>query len=55
MEGVDLLTLKELGGWRSLSMVSRYAHLSPSLRSQAIERLVNRATTAEEGHAVGAE
>src|SRR5215470_487376 len=36
MEGVDLLTIKELGGWRSLSMVSRYAHLSLSHRNQAI-------------------
>jgi integrase len=47
MEGVDLLTIKDLGGWRSLSMVSRYAHLSPSHRNQAIERLVNRATTTD--------
>ena len=29
MEGVDLLTIKELGGWKSLAMVQRYAHLSP--------------------------
>ena len=42
MEGVDLLTLKELGGWKSLPMVQRYAHLSPSHRRSAIERLVAR-------------
>jgi integrase len=42
MEGVDLLTIKELGGWKSLAMVQRYAHLSPSHRSTAIERLANR-------------
>lgn len=42
MEGVDVLTIKELGGWKSLSMVQRYAHLSPSHRQQAIERLVGR-------------
>ncbi|MDO8479505.1 MAG: tyrosine-type recombinase/integrase [Candidatus Rokubacteria bacterium] len=55
MEGVDLLTIKELGGWRSLSRVSRYAHLSPSHRSQAIERLVTRATTGEDAPVAGAQ
>ena len=29
MAGVDLLTIKELGGWKTLAMVERYAHLSP--------------------------
>lgn len=28
MEGIDLLTIKELGGGRSPSMVQRYPHLS---------------------------
>ena len=42
MEGVDLLTIKELGGWKSLTMVERYAHLSPGHRQKAIERLVSR-------------
>jgi hypothetical protein len=42
MEGVDLLTLKELGGWKTLSMVQRYAHLSPGHQRQAIERLVTQ-------------
>ena len=42
MAGVDLLTLKELGGWKTLSMVQRYAHLSPGHQRQAIERLVTR-------------
>jgi integrase len=45
MEGVDLLTIKELGGWKSLQMVQRYAHLSPSHRHSAIERLVRRPTS----------
>ena len=27
MAGVDLRTIQELGGWRSLEMVERYAHL----------------------------
>jgi site-specific recombinase XerD len=44
MEGVDLPTIKELGGWESLAMVQRYAHLSPSHWRQAIERLVTRHT-----------
>jgi integrase len=42
MAGVDLLSIKELGGWKSLTMVQRYAHLSPSHRREAIERLVTR-------------
>jgi hypothetical protein len=29
MEGVDLLAIKALGGWKTLSMLQRYAHLSP--------------------------
>ena len=55
MEGVDLLTIKELGGWKSLLMVQRYAHLSPSHRRTAIERLVTRQVKAEPGNATGAE
>jgi integrase len=42
MEGVDLLAIQELGGWKDLSMVRRYSHLSPSHRREAIERLVTR-------------
>jgi integrase len=47
MAGVDVLTIKELGGWKSLSMVQRYAHLSPSHRQQTIERLVGRPSDSE--------
>lgn len=47
MEGVDLLPIKELGGWKSLTMVQRYAHLSPGHRRTAIERLVGRQISAE--------
>lgn len=32
--GTPLLVLKELGGWSSLSMVERYAHLAPSHLAQ---------------------
>jgi site-specific recombinase XerD len=40
MAGVDLLTVKELGGWRTLAMVQRYAHLAPGHLHAAVERLV---------------
>ena len=40
MAGVDLLAIQQLGGWKSIAMVQRYAHLSPSHRRAAIERLV---------------
>jgi len=40
MEGVDLMTVKELGGWKTLVMVQRYAHLAPGHLQAAVERLV---------------
>jgi len=40
MAGVDPLTIKEVGGWRTLAMVQRYAHLSPGHLHAAVERLV---------------
>jgi integrase len=42
MENVDLLTIRDLGGWKTLSMVQRYSHLSPGHRQSAIERLATR-------------
>jgi site-specific recombinase XerD len=39
MAGVDLLVIKELGGWKTLAMVTRYAHLSPGRLREGIERL----------------
>jgi len=45
MAGVDLRTVQELGGWRTLSMVMRYAHLAPSHLAEAVERLVASAAT----------
>jgi integrase len=39
MAGVDLRTLQELGGWSNLAMVERYAHLSPSHKAAAVERI----------------
>ena len=40
MEGVDLRTVAELGRWRTLAMVQRYAHPSPAHLSAAVEKLV---------------
>jgi len=31
MAGVDLRTVQELGGWKTLGMVQRYAHLAPAI------------------------
>jgi integrase len=38
--GVDLRAVQELGGWRTLSMVQRYAHLSPGHLLAAVEKIV---------------
>jgi integrase len=35
--GVPLVVLKELGGWQSLEMVTRYAHLSPDHLRQWVD------------------
>ena len=40
MAGVDLRTVQQLGGWQSLAMVQRYAHLAPDHLRAAVERLV---------------
>jgi integrase len=45
MGGEDVLTIKELGGWKTLTMVARYAHLSAKHQRAAIERLSHRAAT----------
>lgn len=37
--GVDLRSVQELGGWRTLSMVQRYAHLSPGRLVAAVEKI----------------
>ena len=39
MAGVDLVSAQRLGGWRTLSMVQRYAHLAPDHLRAAVERL----------------
>jgi hypothetical protein len=40
MAGIDLRTVAELGGWKTLSMVQRYAHLAPAHLESAVARLV---------------
>jgi integrase len=37
--GVDLGTIQELGGWRELEMLKRYAHLSPSIKKKRSRKL----------------
>ena len=46
MAGVDLLTVQR-GGWRTLAMVQRYAHLAPDHLRAAVERLVALAAPVE--------
>jgi integrase len=52
MAGVDLLTVQRLGGWRTLAMVQRYAHLAPDHLRAAMERLVALAAPVEAPRAV---
>ena len=42
MAGVDLRTVQDLGGWKTLQMV-RYAHLAPERLVAAVERMVSQA------------
>jgi len=39
MKGVDLMTLRELMGHKSMNMIQRYAHLSADHKRQAVEQL----------------
>jgi site-specific recombinase XerD len=41
MNGVDLTTIQELLGHKSLTMTLRYAHLAPSHTVKAVELLDN--------------
>jgi site-specific recombinase XerD len=44
MSGVDLRTVQELMGHRTIAMTLRYTHLSPDHQQQAVERLVSWGT-----------
>ncbi|MDA2934540.1 site-specific integrase [Acidobacteria bacterium AH-259-D05] len=43
--GVDLNTIKELGGWKSLKMVERYSHPSAEHKQAAIRKLRDNSPT----------
>ena len=43
--GVDLRTVQELGGWAKIEMLTRYGHVSPSRKAEAIEKLVSNSPT----------
>jgi integrase len=45
MAGVDARTIQELGGWKTLALVERYSHLSPSHKAEAVERIVSNSPT----------
>ena len=45
MNGVDLNTVRELLGHKSMVMTLRYSHLSPNHKKQAVETLNNRVDT----------
>jgi site-specific recombinase XerD len=42
MAGVDLRTIQDLGGWKTLALVQRYSHLSASHRAEAVERIAGK-------------
>jgi site-specific recombinase XerD len=41
MAGVDIRTLQELGGWKEIKMVDRYAHLSTQHKAEAIGKIAH--------------
>ncbi len=43
--GVDLRTVQKVGGWATLALVQRYAHVSPGRKAEAVEGLVKNSTT----------
>lgn len=45
MAGVGNKTLQELGRWKRVEMIDRYAHLSPEHLAQAIEKIGQNSTT----------
>jgi len=39
MKGVDIVTVQELMGYKSINMTKRYSHPTPEPKKQAVERL----------------
>ena len=39
LAGVDLRTVQELGGWKTIAMVERYSQLTPAHKARAVEKL----------------
>ena len=42
MSDADPRTVQELGGWKDLKMVERYAPVSPEHKAEAVERMLER-------------
>jgi hypothetical protein len=42
MAGVGLRTIQELGGWKDIKMVERYARLSDTHKAEAIEKITGK-------------
>ena len=54
MAGVDLKTVQELMGHKTIAMTARYAHLAPTHKLQALETLVRPgAVSVQSGHFFG--
>ena len=53
MRGMDLYTVQRAGGWKTTSMVQRYAHLSPDHMRAAVEKLAEGASSVGTGTKTG--
>ena len=53
MKGVDLYTVQRAGGWKTTTMVQRYAHLSPDHMRAAVEKLAQGGSAALTGTKTG--
>jgi integrase len=51
-DGVDRYMVQAAGGWKTASMMQRYAHLEPTTIRAAVERLAHRSSSAN-GHQNG--
>src|SRR4029077_16542273 len=55
MSGVDIRTVQELLGHKSLRMTERYTHLSPAHKLEAVQRLARVAAESRTGTPTGTE